>query len=151
MTVACYAGFLYQLIKKAYPKSPEQTDDTYSKDLKFHEGLVFIVLGVSQVATGFLMNRFSDKFNKYRLASFGTLIVEMAAVVSLVTFFTAEYWMCFISSMFWGISETYLQSNTAALISMEYPGRLEGTTPYNLSLQRLQDLLRDRRHLDPPG
>lgn len=88
MTVACYAGFLYQLIKKSYPKSQEQTDDTYNKDLKFHEGLVFIVLGCSQVVTGLLMNRFSDKFNKYRMASFGTLIVEAAAIASLVTFFT---------------------------------------------------------------
>ncbi len=36
VTVACYAGFLYQLIDRAYPQQQGQTDDTYKKDLKFH-------------------------------------------------------------------------------------------------------------------
>ncbi|CAM5999670.1 unnamed protein product [Sphagnum balticum] len=79
------------------------------------------------VLTGLLMNRFGDRFNKYRLASFGTLIVEASAVMSLVTFYTKFYWMCFVCAVLWGCSETFFQSNTAALISLEYKGKLEGT------------------------
>lgn len=127
VTVACYAGYLYTLVKKAYPQPSEQEDETYKKDLKFHTGLVFIALGVSQVLTGLLMNRFGDRFNKYRLASFGTLLVEASAVISLVTYYTEQYWLCFICAVLWGCSETFFQSNTGALISREYKGKLEGT------------------------
>jgi hypothetical protein len=50
------------------------------------------------------MNRFSDRFNKYRMASFATLIVEAAAVVSLLTYFLESYWMCYMCSFLWGAS-----------------------------------------------
>lgn len=124
VTVACYAGYLYTLVVRAYPKAEGQEEENYKKDLKFHTGLVFIALGVSQVVTGLLMNRFGDRFNKYRLASFGTLLVEASAVISLVTFYTKQYWMCFICAVLWGCSETFFQSNTGALISLEYKGKL---------------------------
>ncbi len=45
------------------------------------------MLGAGQVLSGILMNRFSDKFNKYRLATFGRLIVTAAVVISLITYF----------------------------------------------------------------
>jgi MFS family permease len=76
------------------------------------------------------MNRLGDRFNKYRLASLGTLIVELSAVISLVTYYTERYWLCFICSALWGISETFFQSNTGALISLEYKGKLEGKLYY---------------------
>lgn len=126
VTVACYAGYLYTLVVRAYPKADGQEDEVYKKDLKFHTGLVFIALGASQVLTGLLMNRFGDRFNKYRLASFGTLLVEASAVISLVTYYTKLYWLCFICAVVWGCSETFFQSNTGALIALEYKGKLEG-------------------------
>jgi MFS family permease len=60
----------------------------------------------------------------------GTLIVELSAVISLVTYYTERYWLCFICSALWGISETFFQSNTGALISLEYKGKLEGKLYY---------------------
>jgi MFS family permease len=126
VAVACYAGYLYTLVQLSYPRVHGQEAEVYKKDLSFHTGLVFIALGCSQVVTGILMNKFGDMFNKYRLASFGTVIVEISAIVSLVTYYTEKYWLCFICSALWGCSDTFFQSNTAALISLEFKGRLEG-------------------------
>ena len=59
-------------------------------------------MGVSQVLTGLIMNRVGDKFNRYRMASFGTVIVEMAIIVSLLAYFLSSYPLCFLVSMLWG-------------------------------------------------
>ena len=126
MVIACYAGFLFKLIDRSYKQSEGQSDADYKKDLKFHTGLVFILMGVSQVLTSLIMNRVGDRFNKYRMASFGTMIVEVAAVISLLTYFLESYWMCFFCSALWGASEAFLQSNTGALISIEYEGKVAG-------------------------
>ncbi len=75
VAIACFIGCLYKLINKSYVKKPDQTQYQYFKDLKYQTGLVFIILGAGQIITGILMNRFSDKFNKYRLATFGALMV----------------------------------------------------------------------------
>lgn len=87
VTIGCYAGFVYKLVARSYKQSTDQTDDDYSKQLKFYTGLVFIALGVSQVLAGFVMNRVGDIFNRYRMASFGTVIVEVAIIISLLAYF----------------------------------------------------------------
>jgi MFS family permease len=65
---------------------------------------VFIALGVSQVLAGLVMNRVGDLFNRYRMASFGTVIVEVAIIISLLAYFLESYALCFVVSMLWGIS-----------------------------------------------
>ena len=95
--------------------------------MKFHTGLVFIALGCSQSLTGLIMNRIGDLFNKYKMASFGTLIVECAIIASFLAYFLESYPLCFLVSALWGGAEAYLQSNTGALISAEYEGKVAGT------------------------
>ena len=78
------------------------------------------------------MNRFSEKYNKYSLAVIGTLIVEVAGVVSLVCFFTKSYVLCFFCAFLWGSSETFLQTNTNALIGILFPNQIEAYSAYRL-------------------
>jgi len=72
--------------------------------LNEHEGYVFIVLGLSMIFTGIMMNRFAEKFNVFKLATFGTLIVEIAGFVSFVCYYTKSYALCFVASFLWGCS-----------------------------------------------
>lgn len=126
VTVGCYAGFIYKLINRAFKRSDGESEDEYEKSVKFHTGLVFIALGCSQTVTGLIMNRVGDKFNKYKMASFGTLIVEFAIISSFLAYFLESYGLCFLVSILWGGSEAYIQSNTGALISAEYEGKVAG-------------------------
>lgn len=50
-------------------------------------GYVLIALGVSQAATGFVMNRWFEPFCKFKLGIIGTAIVELAAFVSMLCYF----------------------------------------------------------------
>lgn len=102
VTIACYTGFIYKLINRSYKKSEGESEEEYEKSLKFHTGLVFIALGISQSLTGFIMNRVGDKFNKYKMASFGTLIVECAIICSFLCYFLESYPLCFVVSILWG-------------------------------------------------
>lgn len=57
MSLACYTGFLYKLINKSNPREEGEDIDEYHKKIKFRTGLVLIVLGISLVGTGVVMNR----------------------------------------------------------------------------------------------
>lgn len=50
------------------------------------------------------MNRFSDRFNKYKLAMLGCMIVESAIFTSFLAYLLDSYALCIVSACFWGIS-----------------------------------------------
>lgn len=95
-------------------------------------GYVFIALGVSQAITGFIMNRFFEPFCKFKLAIIGTVVVELAAFISMLCFFLEKYGLCFAVSILWGISETFLQTNTGALIGKIFPGKVEAFSVFRV-------------------
>ena len=92
--------------------------------MSFYSGLVFISLGVSQALTGLLLNRFGERLCKFRAAATITLYVEIAGFVSLLCFFLRVYWLCFVVAFLWGSAETFIQTNTGALIGIVFPGRV---------------------------
>ena len=80
--------------------------------------MVFIGLGIAQVITGFSYRRYSHRFNKFKLATVGSLMVEMAGLVSLVCYFQKSYSLCFLTAMLWGACEIFNQTNTAVIVSI---------------------------------
>jgi MFS family permease len=132
LCVGFYATYIYKLIAFSLPKDSEETDDDHKKRVNFYSGLVFIVLGVSQATTGFLMNRFAEKYDKFKLAVTGTLMVEIAGFVSLLCYFLDSYGLCFAVSFLWGSAETFLQTNTGALIGKIFPGKVESFSVYRI-------------------
>lgn len=132
LCVSFYAGFLYKLVKLSVIQHKDESDADYNHRLNFSEGLVFITLGLSQLITGIIMNRIGDKFCKFKLAIVGTLIVEVAAFTSFICFFTNSYVLCFFCAYLWGTSENFLQTNTNALVSTIFPGRVEGYSVYRV-------------------
>lgn len=120
VVLGCFAGFIYKLVNKSLKKGIGENDEEFTMSLKLHTGYVYIVLGCSQVLTGLVLNRVGDKFNKYKMAQWGTLIVEFGIISAFVAYFLESYAMCFLVAAFWGSAEAYLQANTAALISSEY-------------------------------
>ena len=78
------------------------------------------------------MNRFAEKFNAFKLATLGTLMVELAGFVSFVCYYLNSYPLCFFVAFLWGSSETFLQTNTGALIAKVFPGRVEGFSVYRI-------------------
>lgn len=124
LAVACYAGFLYKVVQSSLQKEQGETDEDFNHRVNFSEGLVFITLGVSQMMTGLLMNRFAERFCKFKLAIVGTLLIEMAVFVTFVSYFTKSFPLCFVASFWWGVAETFLQTNTGGLISKIFPGKV---------------------------
>lgn len=59
LTIGFYTSFLYKLIVFSVKQDDGETDNDFQHRLNFSEGLVFISLGLSQLLTGILMNRFS--------------------------------------------------------------------------------------------
>jgi hypothetical protein len=50
------------------------------------------------------MNRFSERFDKFKLATVGTLMVEFAGFMSFVCYYLNSYPLCFVCSFLWGSS-----------------------------------------------
>ena len=93
---------------------------------------MFITLGLSQLITGIIMNRIGDRFCKFKLAIVGTLLVEIAAFTSFICYFTKSFVLCFVCAYLWGMSENFLQTNTNALVSKIFPGKVEGYSVYRV-------------------
>ncbi len=90
--------------------------------------MVFIGLGIAQVITGFSYRRWSHQFNKFELATVGSLLVEVTGIVSLVCYFQNSYWLCFLTAMLWGACEIFNQTNTSVIVSILFKEKVEGFT-----------------------
>ena len=119
------------MVVESVPQDQGESDDDYNHRLNFSEGLVFITLGLSQLATGILM-RFAEKFCMFKLAVVGTLIVEVAGFTSFICYFTTSYPLCFVCAALWGCAENFLQTNTGAMISKIFPGKVEAFSVYRV-------------------
>jgi hypothetical protein len=80
------------------------------------------------------MNRTFEKFCKFKLAVTATIIVEIAGFVSLLCFNLSSYGLCFIVSIMWGASESFIQTNTGALIGIVFPGKVESFSVFRIFL-----------------
>jgi hypothetical protein len=78
------------------------------------------------------MNKFGENFCKFKLAITGTVIVELAGIISLLNFFLESYALCFPIAMLWGGSDTFLQTNMGAIISALFPGQVESFSVYRI-------------------
>ena len=56
----------------------------------------------------------------------------MSGFLSLLCYYLEAYGLCFAVSALWGISETYLQTNTGALIGKIFPGRVEAFSVFRI-------------------
>ena len=56
----------------------------------------------------------------------------MAGFLSLLCYYLEAYGLCFAVSALWGISETYLQTNTGALIGKVFPGKVEAFSVFRI-------------------
>jgi MFS family permease len=132
LTVSFYIGFLYKLVKGSLAQNADESDKHFKDRVNFDEGLVMVTLGISQALTGLLMNRFGEKFCKFKLATFGTLIAEVAGIFSLVCYFKKSFPLSFVCAALWGCSEAFLQSNTGGIIGKVFPGKVEGFSVYRI-------------------
>ena len=78
------------------------------------------------------MNRFSERFNTFKLSVVGTLIVETAVFSSLICYFTHLLPLCFASAFIWGCSYSFSQSNIGALTSKIFPGKVEAYSIFSI-------------------
>jgi MFS family permease len=70
------------------------------------------------------MNRFITTFNNFKLAAIGALLVEFAAFMSFACYYVKSFPLCFVCSFLWGVSSTFLFSNTGALVATIFPGKI---------------------------
>ena len=108
LTVGFYATYIYKLVIFSLPQEIDENDDDYSQRINFYSGLVFIVLGTSMAATGFILKfiakKYASTYDKFKMAINGTLFVEIAGYVSLLCYFLKSYGLCFAVAFLWGCS-----------------------------------------------
>lgn len=95
-------------------------------------GYVFIALGVSQACFGIFMNRFGERFCKFKLTISGTILVEFAGFMSLLCYMFKSYELCFVISFLWGGCDTFIQTNLGAVISALFPGKVESFSVFRI-------------------
>lgn len=71
------------------------------------------------------MNRFGERFCKFKLAVCGTILVEFAGFMSLLCYMFESYPLCFVISFLWGGCDIFIHTNLGAIISSLFPGKVE--------------------------
>jgi MFS family permease len=95
---AFYSGFLSSLIKSTLSDEVKNNPNDKNQAIS----AIFIVLGASEVFAGFVIGMVTDKVNLYTLITMGTLIVECALILSLISSFYESYIICFFLGGLWG-------------------------------------------------
>lgn len=116
--VAFYAGFLKDLIVDSSANESSNTVDSRTTS-------VFLVLGAFEIISGIATGYLSEKFNQYYLTTVGTLIVELALFMSLVTSFLDQFYLCFILAALWGFSDCFFNSLLSTIFSNDFTGKIE--------------------------
>ncbi|CAD8049827.1 unnamed protein product [Paramecium primaurelia] len=117
--VAFYTGFLYKLIAASQPEDQSQ-DETTKK-----QAYVFIILGVFEFISGICSGYISDRVNRYMVATTSTIIVELALIVSIISYYTDSYVLCFISGALWGTSDCLVSNMTMVITTTLFPDQIE--------------------------
>ncbi|KRX00648.1 Major facilitator superfamily domain, general substrate transporter [Pseudocohnilembus persalinus] len=115
--IAFYSGFLYKLVEK----TPQGNGDNSSQNT----ALIFIVLGVSEFISGLTSGTLATKFNLYNLATFGTLLAEVALVMSLFGCFFEKYVLVFFIAAIWGFADCYFNVIVQEICNRDYPNYVE--------------------------
>lgn len=126
--MAFYSTYMYKIVKITLPVGIGETIDDYNKRLNLSEGLVFITVGVSQVTTAILYRKYTQNTNKFKLATLGCLMIEIAGFVSFICYLLESYKLCFMAAILWGMSEILMQTNTAVMVSIIFKDKVEGFT-----------------------
>ncbi|KAL4492406.1 hypothetical protein ABPG72_005541 [Tetrahymena utriculariae] len=120
-----YSGFLSTLVDNSIAREPNQSDDDFNKVVSKKLSFTLICLGCFEVVSGLISGRLGDKFNVFKLATFGTLICFLGVLLSFLGLFTDNYFVCFIIASVWGFSDCYFQTVIQTLINKLFPGQIE--------------------------
>eukprot|EP01017_Pseudomicrothorax_dubius_P034986 TRINITY_DN4852_c0_g1_i4.p1 TRINITY_DN4852_c0_g1~~TRINITY_DN4852_c0_g1_i4.p1 ORF type:complete len:420 (+),score=97.56 TRINITY_DN4852_c0_g1_i4:62-1261(+) len=123
--LAFYSGFFSRLIATAL-------DTTNEADKNWEVASVFIVLGIGEVITGYLIGRAADSVDKLFLTNISNLATEAAFIFSILILFTKNVTYAFVAAFFWGFSDNSIQTMITAFISKDWNGMLEAFALYRI-------------------
>ena len=84
-----------------------------------------IVLGCSEIVTGLALGKLNEWFNAYKLAAFGTLIVELGIVLLLLNYFLNKLSLCYVIAVIFGCADCFFNGQICTICSTDYPGIVE--------------------------
>lgn len=56
----------------------------------------------------------------------GMILVEVGGILSLICYLTKSYEFCFVCGIIWGVSDIFMQTNTAVIVSIIFKDKVEG-------------------------
>lgn len=114
-----YTGFLYKVIKHALPESESD------KDINEKTAFVFICLGIFEFLGGMFCSLVGDKLNKYVMGSISTLLVELALIFSIISYYEKSYPLCFLAAAGFGSGECICNSIINAILTTDMGNKIE--------------------------
>ncbi|KAL4460337.1 hypothetical protein ABPG74_000088 [Tetrahymena malaccensis] len=115
--IAFYSGFLYRLVERSLG------DGISSSEITTYVSYIYICLGVSQMISGYLTGKLSDKMNQYKLAYHSVTIIEVALLTGLLAYMAKSYMICFFCAFLFGFCDCCLQSLISIISSKDYSGK----------------------------
>lgn len=119
INVAFFSGFLSTLITDSL--EPDVKDNVKSQKTTY----VFTTLGAAEICTGLVIGKITQLTDNYTLARIGTIIVQVALVLSLIGCIVHSYALCFVIAVAWGCADCFFNSHACTICASDFSGIIE--------------------------
>lgn len=119
VNVAFFSGFLHTLVSNSQPKDIEDSE------LNAKLSYIFTALGAAEICTGLVIGKVTEWSDNYTLARCGTIIVQVALLLSLIGIIVNSYALCFVIAVVWGVADCFFNSHSCTLCAADFSGIIE--------------------------
>lgn len=84
--------------------------------------LVFIVLGIAEMISGFISGILSDRINLSVLTSIATNLAFMAIIICILAYYLKSILACYFCGAFWGAADCFFMNLSSIICTKFYNG-----------------------------
>lgn len=122
INVAFFSGFLHVLVEDSLLKDDANISDS-EKSAK--TTYIFTTLGAAEICTGLVIGKITEFTDMYTMARIGTIITQVALVLSLVGCIVQSFALCFVIAVVWGVADCFFNSHSCTICAADYSGMIE--------------------------
>lgn len=118
--IGFYSAYLYLLVEKSLQSGLTKSE------VNVKTSYVFILLGISSFFAGLFCGKIAGKVSIFSLMIFSIVLLEISLIFSMLTYFTRNYALCFVTGGLWGFADSFITTLSNILVRTEIGNGLEG-------------------------
>ena len=117
---AIVSVFNYIVLVNSMHREVNEDEEDFEERKLHLTGIFFLLYGLSQTLTGFVIKKIGKILNGYQMAELGSGVCVASTIISGVAYYSESYVCGCVSSFMWGFASTFNRSNANTLASLMF-------------------------------